>query len=62
MIAWQQAIIWTSDGLFYWNIYGSLSLNEFMASSGETGFLAKTLIIFAVTTFVVNCSVYGVYM
>ena len=24
----QQAIIWTNDGLVYWRIYASLSLNE----------------------------------
>ena len=24
----RQAIIWTNDGLFYWHIYVSLSLNE----------------------------------
>ena len=24
----QQAIIWTNDGLIYWHIYASLSLNE----------------------------------
>ena len=24
----RQAIIWTNDGLIYWHIYASLSLNE----------------------------------
>ena len=27
-MAWQQTIIWTNDGLIYWCIYASLSLNE----------------------------------
>ena len=27
-MAWWQAIIWTNDGLIYWCIYASLSLNE----------------------------------
>ena len=27
---WHQAIIWTNDGLIYWCIYVSLSLNELM--------------------------------
>ena len=27
-MAWQQAIIWTNDGLVYWRIYASLGLKE----------------------------------
>ena len=32
MMAWQQAIIWTNDGIVYWHLYASLGLNEYMFS------------------------------
>ena len=30
VLNWRQAIIWTNDGLVYWCIHASLSLNELM--------------------------------
>ena len=46
-MAWRQIIFWTSDGLFYLRIYGSLALNDLTCKASNNKISFTSCLIYA---------------